>query len=220
MTTVTVVSFGYLHGAPPAAHITLDLRAHFRDPHVSPELRHLTAADQAVRDAVLATPGITDLIDATVAAVAAYQAGPSAGPLTVAVGCAGGRHRAATVAGELSSRLGARLVHRDLHRPVVTTGRDRTGTAGPYDTEAQAAAGPVAAAVRALHDAGRVRSGDPDGVVRAVQLAALTAAAADAGVALGAQDTATLAWLAGWTPVTVQVVIGLIARATGAAAAH
>jgi len=62
---VEIVSFGYLHGPPPTAHLILDLRSHFRDPHVDPGLRELTA----------------------------YRSGPSAGPVTVAVGCAGGRHR-------------------------------------------------------------------------------------------------------------------------------
>ncbi|WP_018504924.1 RapZ C-terminal domain-containing protein [Parafrankia discariae] len=122
---VTVISFGYLHGpAPTGAHLTIDVRRHFRDPHINPALRELTAHDQAVIDTVLATPGIPALVDATAAAVTAYLTGPSTGPVTVAVGCAGGRHRAATVATVLADRLGAHLVHRDLHRPVVTAGRD------------------------------------------------------------------------------------------------
>jgi UPF0042 nucleotide-binding protein len=122
---VEITTFGYLHGAPPEAHITLDLRQHFRDPHVSPEMRHLTARDAKVRAAVLATPGIVPLIEATAAAVAAYQAGPSAGRVTVAVGCAGGRHRAATVGRTLAAMLAERhagpitLTHRDLGKDVV-----------------------------------------------------------------------------------------------------
>lgn len=44
MTAVEIVSFGYLHGEPPQAHITLDLRNHFRDPHINPALREMTAA--------------------------------------------------------------------------------------------------------------------------------------------------------------------------------
>ncbi|HEV7628005.1 MAG TPA: RNase adapter RapZ, partial [Streptomyces sp.] len=105
MKDVQIISFGYLHGAPPEAHITLDLREHFRDPHVSPELRYLTAEDQAVRDAVLGTTGVGLLVDATVQAVNAFLFGPSGSTVRVAVGCAGGRHRAATVAGELADRL-------------------------------------------------------------------------------------------------------------------
>lgn len=87
---VEIVSFGYLHDAPPAAHLTIDLRQHFRDPHVSPELRFMTADDAPVREAVLNTPGINALVEATATAVAAFAAGPSAGTVTVADGCAGG----------------------------------------------------------------------------------------------------------------------------------
>ncbi|MFJ6775849.1 ATPase [Kitasatospora sp. NPDC091257] len=122
---IRVVSFGYLHGAPPAfAQLVLDLRAHFRDPHVDPALRHMTADDLPVRRAVLATPGIRELITATALLADAYDAGPAEAPLTIAVGCAGGRHRAATVAMALTKRLGktgtaVRLAHRDLAKPVV-----------------------------------------------------------------------------------------------------
>lgn len=87
-TTVEIVSFGYLHGAPPAAHLTIDLRHHFRDPHVSPELRYMTAADEPVRTAVLGTPGIAALVEATAAAVAGFASGPSTGTIVVADGCA------------------------------------------------------------------------------------------------------------------------------------
>jgi UPF0042 nucleotide-binding protein len=124
MNAVTVTSFGYLHGAPPEAHLTIDLRHHFRDPHVSPELRHLTAHDQEVRQAVYGTPGIPALIEALSDAVVAFLHGPSSGPVQVAVGCAGGRHRAAAVAMALrlalaDENVGATVHHRDLHQPVV-----------------------------------------------------------------------------------------------------
>ncbi|MFD3922507.1 ATPase [Streptomyces sp. NPDC058595] len=121
---VEIVSFGFLHGAPPPAHLTLDLRHHFRDPHVSPELRYMTARDEQVRTAVLDTSGIADLIEAAAHAVAAFTAGPVAGTVTVAVGCAGGRHRAATVAMALAELLttagrDVALHHRDIGEPVV-----------------------------------------------------------------------------------------------------
>jgi UPF0042 nucleotide-binding protein len=120
---VTIISFGYLHGAPPAADLTVDLRAHFRDPHADPALRELTAADPRVMAAVLATPGIPRLVSAIVSAAGAYAAGPSPAPLTVAVGCAGGRHRAAAVAITVARMLAsagvpAALEHRDISRPV------------------------------------------------------------------------------------------------------
>lgn len=131
---IVITSFGYLHGEAPAADITLDLRRHFRDPHFIPELKYRTARSQAVRDAVLATPGISALIAATVAAAQAYLAGPSAAEhaLRIAAGCSGGRHRAATVAEHLCVELLAlgfdvRVEHRDLDKPVVER-RDVTTT--------------------------------------------------------------------------------------------
>ncbi|WP_307516612.1 RNase adapter RapZ [Streptomyces sp. W4I9-2] len=121
---VEIVSFGYLHGEPPAAHLTIDLRHHFRDPHVRPELRYMTADDAPVRAAVLATPGITALVDATVTAVGAFASGPTAGVVTVADGCAGGRHRAPTFARALAERLTAAghsvtVQDRDIAKDVV-----------------------------------------------------------------------------------------------------
>ncbi|MEU1511811.1 RNase adapter RapZ [Streptomyces sp. NPDC005811] len=122
--TVEIVSFGYLHDAPPAAHLTIDLRHHFRDPHVSPELRYMTADDAPVRAAVMSTPGVTELVEATAAAVAAFAAGPSGGTVTVADGCAGGRHRAPTFARALAYRLTTAghcvtVRHRDMDKAVV-----------------------------------------------------------------------------------------------------
>ncbi|MFE5051527.1 ATPase [Streptomyces sp. NPDC056637] len=121
---VEIVSFGYLHGEPPTAHLTIDLRHHFRDPHVSPELRYMTADDEQVRAAVLGTSGVAALAIATAAAVEAYADGPSAGTVTVADGCAGGRHRAPVFARALAELLrdaghDVTVQHRDMHRDVV-----------------------------------------------------------------------------------------------------
>ncbi|MFD8142478.1 ATPase [Streptomyces sp. NPDC059708] len=122
---VVVVSFGYDHDAPPEATITLDMRVAFRDPHLDPRLRHMTAADRPVRVAVLRTPGVRPLMKATLAQVRAYRKGPSAGQIVIGVGCVGGRHRSATFAHYLARRLTRRglqvqLQHRDLTKPVIT----------------------------------------------------------------------------------------------------
>ncbi|MDX3585988.1 RapZ C-terminal domain-containing protein [Streptomyces europaeiscabiei] len=124
MAVVEIESFGYLHAAPPAAHLTVDLRQHFRDPHVSPELRHMTANDRMVRETVLGTPGVRALVEATAAAVAAFASGPSGGTVTVSAGCAGGRHRAPTFARALAARLveaghAVIVTNRDLDKDVV-----------------------------------------------------------------------------------------------------
>lgn len=124
MATINIVSFGYGHAPAPEAHLTIDLRHHFRDPHLSPELRHMTADDQPVTEAVLATPGISDLIHAVSAAIKAFADGPTIGPVTVAAGCTGGRHRAPTFARTLLARLHsdghhATIHHRDITQPVI-----------------------------------------------------------------------------------------------------
>lgn len=99
MAAVEITSFGYRHAAAPDAHLTVDLREHFRDPYVSPELRFMTADDEPVRAAVLGTSGIRELVDATAAAVSAFASGPRVRPVIVAGGCEGGRHRGHASAG-------------------------------------------------------------------------------------------------------------------------
>ncbi|MFI8531777.1 ATPase [Streptomyces aquilus] len=123
-TTVEITSFGYLHDAPPSAHLIIDLRHHFRDPHITPGLRYMTAHDEPVRAAVLATSGIGPLLGGVLTSVAAFRAGPSAGTVIVAVGCAGGRHRAPAFSQALADMLTATghtvtVQHRDLEKPVV-----------------------------------------------------------------------------------------------------
>ncbi|MFJ4343231.1 ATPase [Streptomyces sp. NPDC088915] len=125
MTRIEITSFGYLHAAAPEARIVIDLRHHFRDPHLRPELRYLTAHDPEVRETVLATDGIEQVLQAAEAMVQGYLAGPRQDePVTVAFGCQGGRHRAATAASVLAERCAAHgldvhLVHRDLGKDVV-----------------------------------------------------------------------------------------------------
>ncbi|MGV9352315.1 RapZ C-terminal domain-containing protein [Streptomyces misionensis] len=124
MASVEIVSFGFLHGDPPAADIVLDLRRAFRDPHVDPRLRQLTGRDRLVQRAVLRTAGVRRLLRATTRQVQAYAAGPSADRIVIGSGCAGGRHRSVVVADRLARRLRRRghtvtVTHRDISRPVV-----------------------------------------------------------------------------------------------------
>ncbi|MEU5069119.1 RNase adapter RapZ [Streptomyces virginiae] len=122
---VTITSFGYGHQPDeraPDAHLTLDLRQHFRDPHVDPAMRELTGRDQEVITMVLSTPGIPALIAATVAAARAFCSGPTAGPLHIAAGCVGGWHRSYVVAsalGTLLAELDPAVVHLHVDRPVI-----------------------------------------------------------------------------------------------------
>jgi len=76
---------------------------------------------------------------------------------------------------------------------------------GPYETAAEARAEPLVRDTYLITRAG----GDMD----AENQRRLLAACQDAGVQLGIYDRRILAWLAGWEPETVQVVVGLIDRA-------
>lgn len=93
---------------------------------------------------------------------------------------------------------------------------DGSRTFGPYENERQAMAEPMPQAVRALHDAGQVKSGDPDHLVRDTIAGHLLRACDDAGVDLGAYDRRVLVGLAIDETSTCQVLIGLITRAYAA----
>ncbi|TLQ38880.1 hypothetical protein FEF34_40290 [Streptomyces marianii] len=121
---VELISFGYLHSLAPEADLVIDMRRHFRDPHVTPGLRELTADHELVMRAVFDTDGVPELAVAIRAAVDAFRAGPSAGTVRVAVGCAGGRHRSAAMVNYLEMQyrgdgIKASKEHRDIHLPVV-----------------------------------------------------------------------------------------------------
>ncbi|GGK89456.1 hypothetical protein [Mangrovihabitans endophyticus] len=87
------------------------------------------------------------------------------------------------------------------------------GPAGPYRCERDAAAAAMPRAVRALHDAGRVRAGDPERLVRDTIAGHLLHACEDTGMELGDYDRRVLVWLSRGEPATAQVLIGLISRA-------
>ena len=84
---------------------------------------------------------------------------------------------------------------------------------GPYETEDDALGGPLRQEIRAIHQSGEFRQNEISQAVRAAQLRHLEDACRDAGVELGAFDRRIVEWLAGYESSTVQVVVGLIARA-------
>jgi UPF0042 nucleotide-binding protein len=122
--TVCLTSFGYGHSQPPAdAHVVVDVRDHFKDPHVNPRLRHLDGYDEAVAGAVMGTTGIPELINAIVATARAFRLGPQPGPVRIAIGCVGGA-ASAVIAMQAADRLWdegipAFIEHRDMFRPVI-----------------------------------------------------------------------------------------------------
>lgn len=118
---ITIVTFGYGHGEPPPSDYELDLRP-YRDPHIDPEFRNLTAHNQLVVDKVAETPGVAAEIRK--AAAAASWLATDGRDVTVASGCIGGRHRGPAGGMLLATELEAaghhvRLIHRDIDKPVI-----------------------------------------------------------------------------------------------------
>jgi hypothetical protein len=90
-------------------------------------------------------------------------------------------------------------------------------TFGPYELEQDTYSEPMPRTVRQLYSIpGYIHSGDPERHIHRTVFAALTDALRAAGVELGTYDRRIVAWLAGWEPSAVQVLIGLITRAHAA----
>lgn len=120
---VRVTSFGYGHAPAPEADLTVDARRHLRNPHADPAMRELTGLDERVRDHVLRTPGAGTTVYAA-ATFARELTDYTTQPVTVAVGCVGGRHRSVALAEQIAATLNERgvpttVTHRDVHRPVI-----------------------------------------------------------------------------------------------------
>lgn len=126
---ISITSFGYLHSnnQPPTADVTVDLRDHFRDPHIDPELRQMTARDQKVVDKVLNTEDVEEYAQAQADALAILA---RRNDVTVAIGCSGGRHRAPVITEYIADYLTAygykvEVEHRDINKPVIRRGGAR-----------------------------------------------------------------------------------------------
>jgi UPF0042 nucleotide-binding protein len=123
--TIRVTSFGARQpGGVPAADLAVDLRP-YRDPHISPVMRHMTARDPEVVATVQATPGVRAALAAALSSVVALAERPDAPEVvTVAVGCIGGRHRGpagAAMLAQMAAALGYTVEesHRDMDLPVI-----------------------------------------------------------------------------------------------------
>lgn len=123
MHLIKILSFGYLHSDSPKADVTIDLRDLLSDPAHRPEgdMLDMTGLDGEVIDFVFKTPGayvlahsLFNLIDH-----AAHIK-----PITLAIGCAGGRHRSVALATKVSWLLKmagheVKLQHLHVHIPRV-----------------------------------------------------------------------------------------------------
>lgn len=121
--SVTITTFGVLHGDPPAAvdPVTVDLTEALRNPASDPAMIEMTGLDARVRDHVMNTPGAVEIRDQ---ALAGIEEAFGDGPVQVLVYCRGGKHRSVAMGEELRDALAARgvdvrVVHRDVEKAVV-----------------------------------------------------------------------------------------------------
>ena len=122
---VTLLSFGFKHGAPGEADLLFDVRF-LPNPHYEEELRDLTGLDRPVVDYVTGSDGIEDfygrLLPLLDYLLPAYAREGKA-HLTIGIGCTGGRHRSVVIAERLRRDIAERdeylvdLVHRDVDKP-------------------------------------------------------------------------------------------------------
>lgn len=118
---VSLMSFGFKHGAPRGADLLFDVRF-LPNPHFTPGLRELTGRDEPVlrfleeqEDYGEVLQRFEDLLRYLLPRFRREHRSY----LTVAVGCTGGRHRSVAVAEALRRRLdgdgwSVQLVHRDV----------------------------------------------------------------------------------------------------------
>ena len=98
MAALRLISFGYLHldrdaegrPVPPRVDRIEDVRDRLRDPAAARAVLDLDGHDPRVQEVVLNTPGARELI----ANLTDYALLPAGSPAAIAIGCAGGRHRA------------------------------------------------------------------------------------------------------------------------------
>lgn len=123
--SVTITTFGVLHGDPPAAvdPVTVDLTEALRNPASDPAMIEMTGLDARVRDHVMATPG-ADVIRGQVLADIEEKLDGGDVHVHALVFCRGGRHRSVAMGEEIRDALAARgadvrVVHRDVEKAVV-----------------------------------------------------------------------------------------------------
>ncbi len=117
---LSIVSFGYKHGLPPALDLCFDVRF-LQNPHFDAALRPRTGREPEVRRYIesgeLTEPFYRRLLEFLSWCLPAYRSENRA-YLTVGIGCTGGRHRSVYVAERLAADLTAlgypvRVSHRD-----------------------------------------------------------------------------------------------------------
>lgn len=126
---ITVMSFGYKAGAPPAANALFDVRF-LKNPYWIDELRHLNGRDQPVQDYVMEQAAAADFLESITGMVCAMVPRlkeQRVSEFSIAFGCTGGQHRSTTLAELLSTRLRQEFpevivttIHRELASDLTT----------------------------------------------------------------------------------------------------
>lgn len=117
---VSVVSFGFKHGAPRDVDLLFDVRF-IPNPHWVPELRPHTGLEAPVRDYVLGMDQTVEFMahcNALVGFLLPHYVAEGKSYLSIGVGCTGGRHRSVVLAEELGAYV------RSLGYPVTVLHRD------------------------------------------------------------------------------------------------
>lgn len=120
---VSITSFGFKHGAPRDADMTLDVRF-LPNPHWVAELRPLRGTDEQVARYVLDDPAAkeyVEMVDRMLEFVIPRFEAEGKSYLSIGIGCTGGHHRSVAIAEELARRLekhgvDAVVRHRDIER--------------------------------------------------------------------------------------------------------
>lgn len=123
--TVSVISFGFKHGAPLDVDTLFDVRF-LPNPHYDPYLRPLTGHDAPVRETVLGTEDCQEFLNKTrdlLTFLVPRYAAEGKTYFTVGIGCTGGRHRSVAIVEELAKSLASLngdlnlyVRHRDVER--------------------------------------------------------------------------------------------------------
>jgi UPF0042 nucleotide-binding protein len=120
---ITIVSFGFKHGLPPAMDLLFDVRF-LPNPHFVPELRTCTGKDPAVIKYMNAVPETRETIrrlEDLLAFLLPHYRREGRSYLTIGVACTGGRHRSVMVAEALRRFLRrkgykVKVSHRDWEK--------------------------------------------------------------------------------------------------------
>jgi RNase adapter protein RapZ len=125
--TLTIYSFGFARGVPPAADLVFDMR--FLDnPHWIPELRELTGLDEAVGGHIEKDPAFASAFERIrdlLAELLPRYGAQGKSYVNVAIGCTGGRHRSVYVAEKLAAALReAGFAPTVLHRNLGSRGSE------------------------------------------------------------------------------------------------